>query len=564
MPFTIPAGGSFCPGPNNVCLFQIHSTILIDYFMSIVVKSLTYTYPGQERLWPEISFSVAPGQKTALVGANGTGKSTLLKILAGLLSPQKGEILCASEPCYVPQHTGQYDHLCVAGALGISEKLRALHVILGGDTVRENFSLLADDWQIEERCAAALSFWGIGHLSLTQSMSRLSGGEKSKVFLAGILLRQPRIILLDEPTNHLDAESRKAFYDFILRSNATLLAASHDRTLLDLFDNVLELTPGSLETYGGNYTFYKEEKSRRLQVVQERLEATENTLRKARQREREVIRQRQKSAVRGKAQTEKSGMPRIMMGSLKQYAQESTVRLKKTLNHKTEAVARHVMELKEEIGCQEFLKIAWNTSTMHPGKVLVKAERVTFAYDGCQVWKTPLDFVIRSGDRLRIEGNNGSGKTTLVRLITGSLQPETGNLYTADFRYLYIDQEYALLDASLTVTGQVEAFHDGRFSAGELRTLMHRHQLGKETWNRKTGQLSGGEKMKLLLCCITAGNRMPDLLILDEPTNNLDLPSQEILTDAVKSFAGTLVVISHDACFIREINADKQIVLGRD
>lgn len=532
--------------------------------MCIIVKSLSYTYPGQNRLWSGLSFSVPTGQKVALVGSNGTGKSTLLNILAGLFPPSDGKVVLSSTPYYVPQHTGQYDRLRLSQALGIGEKLNALHAILAGDPSSENFSLLAGDWNLEERAAGACSSWGIGHIPLSQPMCRLSGGEKTKVFLAGITLHAPRIILLDEPTNHLDTESRNAFYEFVRKSKATLLIASHDRTLLDLSDTILELNPDSIETYGGNYTFYLEEKKRKLHALQEKLEATVVTLRKNRQKEQEMIRQRQKTEARGKTHSENSGLPRIVKGGLKQKAELSSARLKKVQNDKNDKISGNIKALKEAINRQEILKINWSQPSLHPGKVLIKAEQVNFSYGKHPLWKTPLDFVIRSADRVSVEGNNGSGKTTLAKLLIRTLQPDSGHLFTADLRCLYIDQDYALLDPSLSVVGQIEAFNSGCYSGSELRMLLHRHQLVEETWNRKTGQLSGGEKMKLLLCCMTAGDQTPDLLILDEPTNNLDINSQVVLTAAVKSFSGTLILISHDSHFIREVKTDKRIVLNGD
>lgn len=274
--------------------------------MNIIVKSLSYIHPDRNLLFSNINFSVSKDRKVSLVGHNGIGKSTLLRIIAGMLHPSKGEVSLSSKPYYVPQHVGQYDNYTIAQALAIEKKVKALHAILAGETSPENFTMLEDDWNIEEKVKAALSFWGIGQVQLFQPMSRLSGGEKTKIFLSGISIHSPEIILLDEPTNHLDTKSRIALYDFINKNKSTMMAVSHDRTLLNLFDTTLELTGNSVDVFGGNYTFYKQEKERELETLQSQLNATENTLRLAKEKAREMAGQRQKQEIRGKAQGEKN------------------------------------------------------------------------------------------------------------------------------------------------------------------------------------------------------------------------------------------------------------------
>ena len=164
----------------------------------IIVKQITYIHPDREPLFQNISFTVDAGEKVALVGNNGSGKSTFLKIIAGQLQPSGGEIVCDAAPYYIPQHLGQYDSLTVAGALRVERKINALHAILRGEVDAEYFSELDDDWQIEEKCRAALDGWELQHVELTTCMALLSGGEKTRVFLAGLDIHTPSVVLLDE------------------------------------------------------------------------------------------------------------------------------------------------------------------------------------------------------------------------------------------------------------------------------------------------------------------------------------------------------------------------------
>ena len=250
--------------------------------MSIVAQKITYIHPDNQVLFKGIDLTINKGQKVALVGNNGSGKSTFLRILAGTLQAQEGEIIYPTPPYYVPQHFGQYDNLTVAQALRIDGKLEALRAITEGDASLSNFNTLADDWTIEERSLAALHAWGLEHILLSQPMRTLSGGEKTKVFLSGIEIHQPSILLLDEPTNHLDRRSREKLYDFITSCRITLLVVSHDRTLLNLLASIAELSVGGITLYGGNYDFYKGQKEQEQASMQEKLEAKEKELRRVR------------------------------------------------------------------------------------------------------------------------------------------------------------------------------------------------------------------------------------------------------------------------------------------
>lgn len=529
--------------------------------MSIIIQSLSYTHPDRELLFQHISFSVPKGQKVALVGNNGTGKSTLLKIIAGRLQPSEGEATSSEKPYYVPQHVGQYDAFTIAQALGVDEKLRALHEILSGNVSPENLTRLDDDWDMEERVQAAFSFWNIEHLELSQPMKLLSGGEKTKVFLSGIAIYSPKIILLDEPSNHLDTKSRSILYNFIKKAKETILVVSHDRTLLNLLDVTFELSKDTIEAYGGNYDFYKEQKDVKLLALQAQAEEKEKVLKQTQQKAREIAEQQQKKEARGKARTQKAALPRIVAGGLQSKAEQSSAKLKDSQNEKINDISDSLKQIRQQIQEQKVLRIDLKKSDVHRRKMLVSAKDINFSYGEKMLWKDALTFEIRSGDRVRIEGNNGIGKTTLTKLLTGGLQPSTGDIFIANFQCLYIDQEYSMLDGQLSIFEQVQKFNDRHMPEHELKMLLHYHQFPRETWDRKSEALSGGEKMKLILCCAAVSNNTPDLLVLDEPTNNLDTYSQEILTETVKNFTGAVLVISHDQYFVREINADKNIAL---
>lgn len=526
--------------------------------MSIVVQSLTYLHADKTPLFENISFTVT--QKAALVGNNGAGKSTLLQLIAGILPSAAGSITIAERPYYVPQHLGQYDTYTIAEALGIAPQLKALQAILNGDTDVAHFTVLNDEWDIEERVQAALSQWQL-NFSPAQIMGTLSGGEKTKVFLAGISLHNPSVVLLDEPSNHLDSSSRALLYELMKQYKGTLLVVSHDKALLNLVQTTFELSKNGISSYGGNYDFYKTQQEDKLNALQAQLDEQEKTLKQAKQKAREVMEQRQKKEARTNADSDKMGLARIVAGNLKRQAEVSTAKLKEVHQDKLGDLTGELKQTRARILEYLPLKMSIHASDLHKGKLLADAQDINFTYASKPLWQAPLSFQLHSGNRTRITGNNGAGKTTLLRMLMGQLQPTTGILNKAAYSFLYLDQEYSFINNHLTVFEQLQKYNGRHLEEHELKTMLHHHQFSPSHWDRKCTALSGGEKMKLLLCCLAAGNVSPDLLILDEPTNNLDMRSQEIFTQAVAGFTGTILVISHDEHFIDAIKTDRQIVL---
>lgn len=529
--------------------------------MSIVVKQISYIHPNREYLFNDVNFSISKGEKIALIGANGAGKSTLLEIIAGRIQASSGDVSSKDKPFYVPQHFGQYDDLTVAQSLDIDQKLEALQAILSGDGSLSNFSKLNDDWNIEERALSALELWNIQHIELSQPMHTLSGGEKTKVFLSGIEIHSPSIILFDEPSNHLDVESRKRLHHLIESRKATMIVVSHDRNLLNLLDFTYELNQNGIDVYGGNYEFYRDQKREALMALEAQVDHKEKALRQAKQIAREAAERKQKENSRGNNKQVKKGVARIMMNTIRNKAEQSTSKLQDVHSDKVNGLLQNLQQVKQQLPELKELKMAFDNANLHVGKILITAQNVNFSYNSKRLWQNPLNFQVRSGDRIAITGRNGVGKTTLLKLVTSDLKPSEGLLTTVDFKHLYIDQEYSLLDNGLTVFEQVEEFNTSHLPEHRLKTLLHQFLFKIDMWDKTCGQLSGGEKIKLIFCCLLVSNNSPELIILDEPTNNLDIQSLEIVTSAIKDYKGTLLVISHDEYFINEIGVDRELRL---
>ena len=544
--------------------------------MSISIQQISYIHPDKEVLFSDLNFAISKGQKLGLVGNNGCGKSTLLQIIAGQLSPSSGVIVRPDDLYYIPQHFGQYDSLTIAQALRIERKHQALHAILSGDASNENFVVLDDDWNIEERSIAALDLWGLGQFTLSYPMNLLSGGEKTRVFLAGMNIHHPSVVLMDEPTNHLDSSGRQRLYDWVEKCRSTLLVVSHDRTLLNLLPEICELEKHQINYYGGNYEFYKEQKTLMQEALQQRIEEKEKALRIARKVARETVERRDKQNVRGEKNNIKKGVPRIVLNALQGKSEKSTSKLNSTHQEKAEKLTGERNQLRSSLSPTATLKTDFNSSSLHTGKILVTAKEINFGYHPNsdsndiqdnndfkqQLWQTPISFQLKSGDRLRIEGANGSGKTTLLKLITGQLQPQEGNLTRMEFTYVYLNQEYSIIDDRNSILEQAYAFNNRNLPEHEIKIILNRYLFPASEWDKSCRKLSGGEKMRLAFCCLMISNNTPDMFILDEPTNNLDIQSIEIITATIKNYTGTVIAISHDDYFIQEIGIEQRILLS--
>ena len=529
--------------------------------MSLQVQALSYIHPNKDILFQNISFSISASDKCVIVGNNGIGKSTLLKIIVGQLTPATGQVLCDESPYMIPQHFGQFDTRTVAEALGIADKIKSLSVILDGQGTDQDFRLLNDDWDIQERLSEALTRWHIDYITPDMVMGTLSGGEKTKVFLAGMNMYQPSLVLMDEPTNHLDAKGRALLYEFIRQANCTMLIVSHDRTLLNMLPAVYEMSSEGMQFYPMSYSEYKKTVEAETTAKVTRLHNQQKELAKAEKSARKTMERQQKHASRGEKQSAKKCVARIAMGNLRNKSESSTSRLNKVQQDKLQAINQEVQEIRASIAEYVAIKINIESSVLPSCKRLVQVTNVTFTYnDRSTLWQQfPIHLTIRSGDRIWLQGDNGCGKSTLLKLIAGILQPTSGEvLRSSSLNILYLDQEYSFLNSELTVYGQLETCHSKK-PEHELKMLLNRFLFDASTWDKKCGSLSGGERMKLALCWLLICENTPDLIIVDEPTNNIDLSSMDILADTLRSYKGTLLVVSHDEQFVQDVGTEQVV-----
>lgn len=527
----------------------------------LTLKNISYIHQNNDVLFTNINLNLNSHEKLALVGNNGSGKSTLLKIIVNELQTTSGSISYSYEPYYIPQIYGQFDHLTIAEAIKVDKKINALHAIMNGETNEVNYNNLADDWTIEERCDAAFDYWDLKNINVNKKLSFLSGGEKTKVFLSGIIIHQPKLILLDEPSNHLDYKTRELLYDFIQETNASIILVSHDRKLLNNLNKICELNSNGIKIYSGNYDSYKQQKEIEKNALNLDIHSKEKELQTARNKEKETIQRQLKLDARGKVKQIKSGMPKVMLNKMKNDAENSTSKLKNTHVEKVTNISQSLQELRSKLSGNDTMKINFDNSNLHNGKSLLIGTDINYAFENKLLWNENINFHIRTPERIALIGKNGSGKTTLINLMLGKIIPRVGSIKKSTNETIYIDQDYSMIDNKLTVQEQAQKFNLTSLLEHEINIRLNRFLFTKDNWTKSCKDLSGGEKMRLLLCCLNIYNKSPDIIILDEPTNNLDIQNIELLTKAINEYKGTLIVVSHDEAFLEEINIERRIEL---
>ncbi|MFE1750881.1 ABC-F family ATP-binding cassette domain-containing protein [Streptomyces anandii] len=521
---------------------------------SVTCTSLSFAWPDGTAVLTGLDIAFGPG-RTGLVGANGSGKSTLLKLVAGELTPSDGTVRVAGEVGLLPQNVTLDTSLRVDEALGIDARRAALHAIESGEVSEEHFEILGDDWDVEERALATLGELGLGHIGLDRTVGEVSGGESVLLRLAALLLRRPDVLLLDEPTNNLDLYARRRLYAAVAAWPGVLVVVSHDRELLELVDRIADLRSGEVTWYGGNFSAYEEALATEQDAAERMVRVAEADLRR---QKRELADARVKLSRRkryGQKMWDSKREPKIVMGARKRAAQESAGKHRIMHEERLAEARERLDEAVEAVRDDDEIRVDLPFTAVPPGRGVLTLENLELAY-GTRV---PGTHELRGPERVALVGRNGSGKTTLLRTIAGELEPVSGHV-TAHVPLRFLPQRLDVLDGELTVVENV-ARHAPGATNNRIRARLARFLFRGGRADRKAATLSGGERFRAALAALLLAEPAPQLLMLDEPTNNLDMASVRQLTTALESYEGALVVASHDLPFLESVGITRWLVL---
>ena len=501
--------------------------------------------------------------RTGLVGPNGIGKTSLLDILAGRRPPSAGRVTRAGRIAYLPQTAIVDAGATVATALGVADALDAHARIGRGEGTVADVERLDERWDLPERIARALERLGVGALAPERPLASLSDGEVTRVRVAGLLLDDPDFLLLDEPTNHLDRAARAFVHDLVGAWRKGLIVVSHDRRLLARVDRIVEMGPGGLKEYGGDFEFYREQRNLERAAAEQALAGAEQRLERARasaQRTRERQERRQATAGR---KTFKHSLPPIVAREWGRRAESTAARLKGRHEDKVEHLQAEVEAARRNLPAEEQITIDLEHSRVPPRKRMIDLFAVNYRYPHAPrpLWPAPLSLDVVGPERISLAGPNGSGKSTLIDLICGRKTPTTGFVKVGAARVALLDQKVSVLDPGATILDNLRRVAPGR-AEHDLRILLGRFRFQHDAALKPAAVLSGGERLRAGLACLLGADQAPELLIADEPTNNLDLASLEALTGALRAFRGTLLVVSHDATLLDDIGIEREITLG--
>ncbi|WP_129358435.1 ATP-binding cassette domain-containing protein [Rothia uropygioeca] len=550
---------------------------------NISISGVDFTWPDGTACLTGINAIYGAGFH-GLIGSNGSGKSTLLRLITGDLEPASGSIAAPRRICVLSQDLGLDTAATVADLLGISPILNAISAVTEGDIDQRHFDLIGDDWDIADRARAEMHRSGLPGIDLRRNVGSLSGGQAVRTAIAGIQVARPEALILDEPTNNLDADARSQLWALLdhFRPRIPILVISHDRALLETCDSISELRTAGPRTdasvlrrfEGGLSTWESavagEEAAKHRDIRDARADAS----REKRDRMNHHIKQTRDER-RGKKFAETKRKPPIALGGDKEKSEKSSARARSVMADRERAALGRLADAEDSLRQTEGVYLDLPDTAVGNGVRIVELQ-LTEDPTAEETQDAPLGteerhVIVTGPEHVRIAGRNGSGKSSLLhRIVEGPKStssrparlPGMGRVYEVENRVDrvgFLPQRIELAPEK-SVLSTVAATNQ-RASEQQLRDDLARLLFRRDRVFSPIKTLSGGERFRVALAGILLSAPAPRLLILDEPTNNLDMATVDWLVNALEGFRGALIVVSHDEDFLARIRVDRTIDL---
>jgi len=506
-------------------------------------------------LFNQLNFTLPFGQVSAVIGRNGLGKSLLFKLLhypntAKL--PYSGQIVWNVQHAYLPQ-LHRLNAQTIAQALEIDHLHYAFQRIENATAEFEDYELVENCWDLPQQWQHILSQARLP-TNLSFPVEQLSEGQKTKLALCCLFLKQDHYLLLDEPSNHLDTEARKWLVEAIQSHKAGVCIISHDRDLLSQVQHIYALSELGLQHIKGNYHDYFQHYQQQLNALSQSIQQEKRELKHLKQQQHEHLMKAQKRQRKGIQLKNSNSQAKILLDFKKEQAGQSFGKLKAQQTRQTEENQTYLQEkqvLLEKIKPQKF---EFSCQTTRHGEIL-RINHLKLPYASVQ----DINFSVQAFEKIHLKGANGVGKSTLLKLIHDQKNEKNPEIFISA-KSIYLDQNFSLLDDHLSVIENLTRFN-GDILDVEWRNLLGQLRIRREKALLKLSHLSGGEKLKIALLAISYHQDNIDLLLLDEPENHLDIESKELLAQAIAQFQGAVILVSHDAFFVQQCKINEGYLL---